>query len=169
MSNLTEGDVQSCDCGAKYLASRGACPKCGKGRESEKPKPKGKRSVRIHSETATLAVPPSANALWEGMGQARRKTDAYVAWLEAHKGAVQVFTDIEPPVRVMIGVYGGPGWQLSRDLDNVIKPIGDLLVSAGILEDDTTKYVRAWAVNYYPPAKEEGLEACVRIGLTEVR
>ena len=57
-------------------------------------------------------------------------------------------------VTVAIEVGGGKGWRANRDLDNIIKPILDLLRHLGIIEEDNTGFVHGISVNFRPPARK---------------
>src|SRR5689334_11512958 len=83
-----------------------------------------------------LPYPPSANRLWRRARVGMIKSASYVAWLleagaEARrqragkiKGAYKLtITAARPDNR-------------KRDLDNIIKPVSDLLKSIGAIEDD---------------------------------
>ena len=89
-----------------------------------------------------LPLPPSANRCWRNGhgGKGRFRTDEYLAWIgEAALIARARHAALGKPVF-------GKGYSLSisaglsrrRDLDNIAKPIGDMLVKAfdGALPDD---------------------------------
>src|SRR5262249_25332239 len=81
-------------------------------------------------------MPPSANALWfNAPGRGRVKTDAYRAWLTEAGWSLK-----EQRVSRMLGTVGLTAFaglsERSRDLDNLLKPIGDLLQANGIIEND---------------------------------
>ena len=80
------------------------------------------------------------------------KTKKYNAWIELNrpKFEEQLLPATSFPVSVDILVMGGCDWNDARDIDNVIKPIVDLLVKAKILPDDTTKYVEDAKARFLP-------------------
>jgi len=88
------------------------------------------------STAAELPIPPSANALWfNAPGRGRVKTDEYRAWLDEAGWMLkkQRVSTIRGPVGLTV-FAGLP--ERPRDLDNLIKKIGDLLQAYGIIEND---------------------------------
>lgn len=83
-----------------------------------------------------LPYPPSANNLWERARHGMRKTDAYKNWLlyAASEARKQKPEAIDGPYHLSIQVKRPD--KRRRDLDNLVKPISDLLVSVGVIEDD---------------------------------
>jgi crossover junction endodeoxyribonuclease RusA len=85
----------------------------------------------------TLPYPPSANRLWTRTRRGMRKTDTYTQWLDdAGKLArpqlrAQV---IVGPYKIAIAAVRPD--KRRRDLDNLIKPIGDLMQHIGAIGDD---------------------------------
>lgn len=83
-----------------------------------------------------MEYPPSANRIWRNVNGRTLKSAEYRAWKEAQEWAVRA--QKEPTV---LGAYSAhimvnrPD-NRRRDLDNLLKPISDVLVSAGIVEDD---------------------------------
>ena len=85
-----------------------------------------------------LPYPPSVWRLYAGKGKNRHKSDAYRTWLDEAWLAVQRQPRqpaLSGPVSMDIAL-GRPD-KRRRDLDNPLKAIADLLVSAGVLEDDS--------------------------------
>lgn len=85
---------------------------------------------------ADITVPPSANALFIITSKRQRvKSSAYRKWIDLHEPTLRQMRryDIgkEP---VMVEVRANINRQ--RDLDNIIKPIDDLLVKCQIIHDD---------------------------------
>jgi len=85
---------------------------------------------------ANLSLPPSVNGAWanvEGVG--RRKTSAYRAWIKTAKGEIsagrQAWRPIEGAYKLTI-VVRAP----AMDIDNVVKPISDLLQKMGMVRND---------------------------------
>lgn len=92
----------------------------------------------VTSAIVDLPYPPSANRLWRMAGQGKPpfKSTEYSAWL-SHAGLsvnVQKPGTVEGPYALHIAA-GKPD-KRRRDLDNLIKPIGDLLQAAGVVTDD---------------------------------
>jgi crossover junction endodeoxyribonuclease RusA len=86
----------------------------------------------------TLPVlPPSANRIWRRSGSRIHKSSAYTNWLSASamfaKG--QRPKAVSGPYKLTIAAVRPD--KRRRDIDNLIKPISDLLVSIGIVRDDS--------------------------------
>lgn len=99
--------------------------------ERKKRGPKPKRSA-----TVDLTIPPSANGLWfNAPGKGRVKTAEYQRWLTAAGWELKAARIATLPgwVAVLACVSIPQRW---RDLDNVAKPLLDLLVTHGLIEDD---------------------------------
>lgn len=96
----------------------------------------------------TLPIPPSTNSLFIQRGKVRVKTAAYTKWRNtclAHMAVLQRkgwFDGVILPLTGKAEVNIAVGkCRKSRDLDNMAKPILDLLVSYGILKDDNLNHV----------------------------
>lgn len=103
-----------------------------------------------------LPLPPSANALWtvrRGTKQ-RIKTDAYRAWI-VEAGWLIVAADWPQPTMLhgSVAISIEAPFSRRRDLDNAIKPILDLIVRHGLIEDD--RWVDYLLIRRVPP--EEAL------------
>ncbi len=97
---------------------------------------------------ADVPVPPSVNNLFATVRGHRVKSKGYKAWL---KNAVPVLAGLARPERFpcRVCVILGGKVNMARDLDNILKPIGDALVAAGGLPGDNLKYVAAWDVAFH--------------------
>lgn len=88
-------------------------------------------------------MPPSANSLRKSFVRngkvASAKTDAYSAWREAAiwEIASQQAGRIDGPYRLSIAVQRHWRSKRARDIDNIIKPVSDALVKAGVVKDDS--------------------------------
>lgn len=81
-------------------------------------------------------APPSANACFRNAaGKGRVKTKVYTDWITAAgwEIAVQNPGCVSGPYHLQISIRRA---SLRRDLDNFCKPISDLLVTMGIVDDD---------------------------------
>ena len=100
--------------------------------------------------TISLPVPPSVNGLYRNVqGRGRVKTKRYMEWINAagwallesrprkHNGAVSVHVLIEEPKR-------------ARDIDNILKPLLDLLTTHRVISDDSSKVVREITIGISP-------------------
>ena len=85
----------------------------------------------------TLPYPPSANSMWRHVGKKVLRSREYEMW-RAHAGLIirraTGGSRLEGPYAMTVMV-GRPD-RRRRDLDNLLKPIGDVMVLAGAVEDD---------------------------------
>ena len=100
--------------------------------------------------TFDLPLPPSTNALYKNIprecGGGRAKTRGYEDWITLARSALrkQRARPIFAPVEIEYLVS-----EKSRiDLGNHEKPLTDLLVFHGILENDSKRYVRAISLKW---------------------
>lgn len=84
-----------------------------------------------------LTRPPTANHLWVRARKGMRKSDAYVTWLmlAAIEARQQTFKRISGPYKLSMSVSRPD--RRRRDIDNLIKPVSDLLVHIGAIDDDS--------------------------------
>lgn len=84
-----------------------------------------------------IPYPPSANKLWRRAGTHIHKSGKYQAWLRS----AGLYAKSQRPVGIVgkykIGIQAVRPDKRRRDLDNIIKPISDLLVLVGVIEDDS--------------------------------
>lgn len=105
-------------------------------------------------------MPPSANSLRKSFVRNGRvvsaKTDAYSSWREAAiwEIASQRAGRIEGPYVLSIAAQRNWRSKRARDIDNVIKPVSDALVKAGIVKDDSLaeRVTAQWADDLGGPA-----------------
>lgn len=85
----------------------------------------------------TLPHPPSANRLWIRAKRGMRKSDAYCAWLNE----AGWFAKSQRPGKVLgaykLSIHAPRPDKRARDIDNIIKPISDLLQAIGVVENDS--------------------------------
>ena len=129
-----------------------------------------------------LPLPPTANHIWSIFGNRMHRTTVYKKWL-AH--CTDILADemqpVEGPVAIEITLVLGKGCPVSRDLDNCIKPVIDLLKpckydrngkltssGAAIIKDDDVRIVRRITAQVLP-AYDKKSEAEFWISVTEVR
>jgi Holliday junction resolvase RusA-like endonuclease len=125
------------------------------------------------SETLTISLPmpPSVNAAYatrKGPGRGRVATAALRNWKAAASVDVQraISADAERPVfrgcveivvRLPVPPRGEP------DADNRIKPVQDMLVAAGVIADDSWRYVASSAARWvYDGSLGDDCEVTVR-------
>jgi Holliday junction resolvase RusA-like endonuclease len=105
-------------------------------------------------------MPPSANAMRSHFiagGKVQSvKSRAYAAWKKAAAWEIAAFRQgkVTGPYRLYIAVQRDWRSKRARDIDNIIKPVSDALVAAGIVTDDSlAEEVNAkWADNLDGPA-----------------
>lgn len=93
-----------------------------------------------------LGPPFSANRMYVPIARGKLvKSAKYRKWIELN--SIKVKEDLSPattfPVKVDILILANYQWTAKHDPDNCLKPIMDLLVSCGILPDDTNRYVES--------------------------
>lgn len=96
---------------------------------------------------ASVPMPPSLNnAFINVAGKGRVRSKAYRAWAEEAGWMVKAKRNgtIEIPVSVAIELC--PRTRRSYDIDNRGKPCLDLLVSCGVLPDDSNKFIKSLAI-----------------------
>lgn len=87
-------------------------------------------------------LPPSTNELYANVpGRGRVKTAKYNAWIETASLLIQSQCKGRVTGRVEFRILV-EDCHPRRDASNITKPVEDLLVKCGILEDDRSKYVR---------------------------
>jgi Holliday junction resolvase RusA-like endonuclease len=117
-------------------------------------------------------MPPSTNGLRSSFvadGKVQSvKSKAYAAWRKAADWEIasQRPGRIDGPYRLLVAAQRNWRSKRARDIDNVIKPISDALVAAGVVVDDSlAECVTAqWADNLGGPA----IVALVQIAEPEV-
>jgi hypothetical protein len=81
----------------------------------------------------------------------------YRSWLDQNTKRIEVDTILGSDVRVDIQVWGGKGWRMNRDLDNIFKGVLDLLVKSKVIVDDCTKVVTHITAEYCEPSDKKDL------------
>jgi Holliday junction resolvase RusA-like endonuclease len=85
-----------------------------------------------------LPMPPSVNALFRNVpGRGRVKTKRYLTWIQAAGWAVKEQRPAKIAGPYCLWLYCNRPDKRRRDLANLEKAISDLLVSHGIVEDDS--------------------------------
>jgi Holliday junction resolvase RusA-like endonuclease len=100
-------------------------------------------------------LPPSSNALFKNARKGRVKTDAYNSWLSQMGLLVRNQCKVRMPGRSNVAILIEDK-DNGADCDNRIKPAIDLLVHLGILQDDSSRFVRSVSATWTPEI--EGLK-----------
>lgn len=82
-----------------------------------------------------LPFPPTANNLWLNVGKRRVRTPTYDAWIAESKLCCIGAKKVRGPY--ILTILATRPDRRRRDLSNLIKALEDLLVKAGIVEDDS--------------------------------
>ena len=101
-----------------------------------------------------LEPPPSINHIWQrgSRGKVFRSRN-YLTWLRISHLMVGRPGSFAGPVAIRLWMIGGKGWRRGRDIDNVLKPILDFLVHAGLIPDDNHDIVQRITITYSDPPK----------------
>jgi len=102
-----------------------------------------------------IGSPYSANQMYVPIARGKMVKNAkYRKWIEENSKILLNGIDkpTEFPVLIDILITANHNWSLKHDPDNCVKPVLDLLVSNGILPDDTNKYVESVNIRvlYFP-------------------
>jgi crossover junction endodeoxyribonuclease RusA len=104
--------------------------------------------------SALLTYPPSANRLWRNVKGKTLKSAEYRAWLIANAGAGKGKATTTGFYKLTV-LASAPD-KRRRDLDNIIKPIGDCIQQIGLVTDDANmrQLVAEWV---YGPSPAVGI------------
>lgn len=112
------------------------------------------RTIQIEKIAASFTIPPSINHCYRSYKGRVIKSKRYTDWQAFHM--LQYCNDarqVEGPLMIIITVYLGKGWRTNRDLDNVAKPLLDMLIKIGFIKDDNSKIVRSIFMEVKPQPK----------------
>lgn len=90
----------------------------------------------------SLPLPPSANSIWKSYRRRVVKSWQYCKWLQAAGIIVGKPGQVAGPLEIQIKAIAGKGWRKNRDLDNLAKPLIDLLKHTAVIEDDNSTIVK---------------------------
>ncbi|MDR7037425.1 crossover junction endodeoxyribonuclease RusA [Methylobacterium sp. BE186] len=104
--------------------------------------------MSLHALVVTLPYPPSANRMWRHVGKKVLRSAEYERW----RSVCAQIIGLETRGQGLAGAYAmtlsiGRPDRRRRDIDNLIKPVGDVLVLAGAVADDCDcqRVEAAWA------------------------
>ncbi len=99
-------------------------------------------------KSGECAIPPSVNGLFANVkGKGRVKTAAYTRWRLV--AGAQLKSVKAPASGVEVAILVGR-CNVQRDLDNMAKPVLDLIKDLGWIVDDSVKHVSSVTVRYLP-------------------
>lgn len=117
---------------------------------------------RRKGEWVALPWPPSVNRLFTNRRGGRAKTPAYQAWIK--EAGLELLT--QQPNRhegeVAVHIIASPPDRRKRDLDNLFKPVLDLLVRHNVIADDSIQYLRMLSIELGAGEPQPGLDVRVR-------
>lgn len=112
------------------------------------------RTLQTEKIAASFTIPPSINHCYRSYRGRVIKSKRYTDWQAFHM--LQYGNDarqVEGPLMIIITVYLGKGWRVNRDLDNVAKPLLDMLIKIGFIKDDNSKIVKSILMEVKPQPK----------------
>jgi len=98
--------------------------------------------------TGIIPLPPSANHCYRVARKRVIKSKAYVNWQFIAGLMLGKPTPVHGPVKVELLVHMGRKWNHKRDIDNLIKPVVDLVKSSGVIPDDNSRIVREVSIKF---------------------
>lgn len=85
--------------------------------------------------TTALPYPPSVNSLWRYTARGVYRTKKYKQWLDDAGAGIHEKPNFDCPVKMQIRACAPD--KRRRDLDNIIKPIGDLFEHCSVITNDS--------------------------------
>lgn len=123
------------------------------------PKPKGRKPKRAYplvdhpagdyQLSVAVTLPPSVNSIWSRGRYGQFLSPGYRQWRQSNLKSISpdISFRLHDDIRVTIQIYPGKGFKSNSDIDNRAKGILDLLVLAGLIEDDSAKHLVELKVN----------------------
>lgn len=92
--------------------------------------------MKLAADIHIYPFPPSANRLWRRAGRVIHKSEEYTDWLDDAGSYVK--KQRQPGIigKYKISITAARPDNRRRDLDNIIKPISDLVAQVGIVGND---------------------------------
>lgn len=109
----------------------------------------------------SIGTPFSANGMYAPVARGvLKKTKKYNDWIKKNQPLLEnaLLPAKEFPISLKVIVVGGRGFNsmTKNDLDNLKKPLCDLLVRAKIVPDDEKKYISQVEISYLPSPTTKG-------------
>lgn len=109
-----------------------------------------------------LPIPPSTNNLFIQRGRHRVKGPKYRAWQE--QAQLELLPQNTKPIAGPVAIDIAIPENNRRDIDNYAKPLLDLLVKAGLIENDNGRILRALYLRWH---KEDLVEVTIEPAITK--
>jgi Holliday junction resolvase RusA-like endonuclease len=105
----------------------------------------------MRKNSCIVNKPFSANNMYVPVARGKMvKSKKYNNWIE--KNLPIIIEEMNPPdkfpINIELLVMANHFWRMKNDIDNLAKPLIDLLVKAEILPDDTSRYVENVNIRY---------------------
>ena len=110
-----------------------------------------------------MTIPPSVNSIWHRGKNGNFLNPKYRTWIDLNQAIVEEQMGKYPPIslcHIHIQVFGGKGLRKGRDISNMEKAIGDLLVRACVIVDDHYDVLQKNIQEYMGKAEESGPAYC---------
>ena len=97
-------------------------------------------------KSCSIEEPFSANKMYAPIARGKMvKSKKYNDWIAKNVSIIRenLMPATQFPIDVEILIMADYRWKLKCDADNIIKPLVDLLVKAGVIPDDSTRYIES--------------------------
>ena len=105
----------------------------------------------MQKTSCIIYKPFSANQMYVPISRGKLvKSKKYNAWIEKNlKIMIEEMSPVDNfPVNIELLVMANHLWRQKNDIDNLAKPLIDLLVKAGIVPDDSSRYIENVHIRY---------------------
>jgi len=87
--------------------------------------------------TLELPYPPSVWKLYSGYGKRRHRSNEYKKWLDQAGWLLKTQKPRQHAGKVSVTIFATKPDKRARDLENLLKPCNDLLVTHQVIKDDS--------------------------------
>lgn len=105
----------------------------------------------MQKTSCIINKPFSANQMYVPIARGKMaKSRKYNAWIEKNLPVLkeEMLPASQFPINVELLVMANHLWRMKNDVDNLVKPLIDLLVRAEIVPDDKTRFINSVKVRY---------------------
>ena len=111
-----------------------------------------KSKVEVNEASFLFSLPPSINNCYRAYRGRMIKSSAYRFWQHIEMQLYKYENKrVTGNLKVEVVVHTGKGWRVNRDLDNLLKPLLDMLILIGVIEDDNSKVIKEIVVKMNVP------------------